>query len=68
MKKVQISKLLMTCLIEFMEFTKNEKRFRDLLDAAILNNLFDLPSTWRWVRLHDLIDEAIYGTSAITDL
>ena len=47
-------------------FRENEKKrkFKDLLDESILNNLFDLPKEWRWIRLNELIDTSTYGTSA----
>ncbi|MBY6269792.1 restriction endonuclease subunit S [Parageobacillus thermoglucosidasius] len=45
---------------------KNRKKnkFNDQLDPSILENLFELPEGWKWVRLNDLIESSVYGTSA----
>ncbi|KXG09098.1 Type-1 restriction enzyme EcoKI specificity protein [Anoxybacillus sp. P3H1B] len=45
---------------------KNTKtnKFNDQLDPAILDKLFELPEGWKWIRLNDLIESSVYGTSA----
>lgn len=43
---------------------RKRKKFDDQLDPSILESLFDLPNGWEWVRLYDLTESFVYGTSA----
>lgn len=53
-----------------MKIVKEEKRkdkFKDQLNSSVLDELYELPKEWRWVRLNDLIDQSTYGTSSKTN-
>ncbi|MDQ0202184.1 restriction endonuclease subunit S [Neobacillus ginsengisoli] len=42
-------------------------KYKDQLDTSILDNLYQLPKDWEWVRLNDLMESSTYGTSAKTN-
>lgn len=42
-------------------------KFKDQLDKGIVDNLYDIPYEWEWVRLNDLLQSSTYGTSAKTN-